>query len=148
MQFALEAASPELAEYFRTQDGLNTHLDEGGKNLSAGQRQLICLARALVRRSKVLVLDEATSSVDSKTDQTVQATIRKEFVEKGVTVITVAHRLDTVLGYDRIAVLGSGKLLEYGPPTILLQKSDGELRNLVLADRKSKQETVPLSLAF
>lgn len=148
MLAALEAASPELAEYFQTQDGLATHLDEGGKNLSAGQRQLICLARALVRRSKVLVLDEATSSVDSKTDQKVQATIRKEFVDKGVTVITVAHRLDTVLGYDRIAVLGDGKLLEYGSPVKLLQTANGELRNLVLADRKSKQETTPLSLAF
>jgi ABC-type multidrug transport system fused ATPase/permease subunit len=148
MMIALETASPDLAEYFRAQDGLQTHLDEGGKNLSAGQRQLICLARALVRRSKVLVLDEATSSVDSKTDQDVQATIRKEFVEKGVTVITVAHRLDTVLGYDRIAVLGDGKLLEFGTPKRLLEQPNGELRSLVMADRKRKQEATPLSLAF
>jgi len=137
---ALEAASPQLAEYFRNADGLNTHISEGGKNLSLGQRQLICLARALVRKSKILVLDEATSSVDPKTDQTVQETIRREFVERGVSVITVAHRLDTVLGYDRIAVLGDGEMLEYGPPSELLANQRGELRQLVDADRRNKQK--------
>lgn len=137
---ALEAASPQLAEYFRNSDGLETHISEGGKNLSLGQRQLICLARALLRKSKILVLDEATSSVDSKTDQEVQDTIRREFVERGVSVITVAHRLDTVLGYDRIAVLGDGEVLEYGPPSELISKPGGELRKLVQADRRNKQK--------
>jgi ABC-type cobalamin/Fe3+-siderophores transport system ATPase subunit len=115
-------------------------LIEGGKNLSQGQWQLICLARALLRQSKILVLDEATSSVDSKTDQAVQETIRQEFVDKGVTVITVAHRLETVLGYDNIAVLGAGSVLEYGPPKKLLQNPNGELRQLVDADQKSKRK--------
>jgi ABC-type multidrug transport system fused ATPase/permease subunit len=63
-------------------------------------------------------------------------------------VITVAHRLDTVLGYDRIAVLGDGKLLEFGTPKRLLEQPNGELRSLVMADRKRKQEATPLSLAF
>ena len=137
MWSALEAASPSLAEQFRRGDGLHTAVNEGGSNLSLGQRQLICLARALLRKSRILVLDEATSSVDSKTDQEVQDTIRREFVNKGVTVITVAHRLDTVLGYDKIAVLGAGSVLEYGTPTELLKKN-GELRQLVEADRRNK----------
>lgn len=76
---------------------------------------------------------------DSATDQLVQATIRREFVDKGVTVITVAHRLETVLGYDKIAILGAGKVLEYGPPQKLLQIPGGELKQLVQADRRRKQ---------
>ena len=138
---ALQAASPELAQQFlNAGTGLDTYISEGGKNLSRGQRQLICLARALLRKSKILVMDEATSSVDSKTDAQVQDTIRREFVDKGVTVITVAHRLDTVLGYDKIAVLGNGELLEYGAPKDLLRKRDGELRSLVDADRLNKRK--------
>lgn len=138
---AMEAASPELAMQFRKSvTGLDSYIAEGGKNLSAGQRQLICLARALLRRSKILVMDEATSSVDSNTDAQVQETIRREFVEKGVTVLTVAHRLDTVLGYDKIAVLGDGELLEYGTPSDLLKNRKGELRRLVDADRQNKRK--------
>lgn len=140
MWTALEAASPSLAEQFRNSNGLETPISESGKNLSLGQRQLICLARALLRKSKILVLDEATSSVDSKTDQEVQETIRREFVDKGVTVITVAHRLDTVLGYDKIAVLGSGRVLEYGAPDQLLRIPGGELRRLVEVDRQNKRK--------
>jgi ABC-type multidrug transport system fused ATPase/permease subunit len=140
MWAALEAATPELAAQFRESGGLETSISEGGNNLSLGQRQLICLARALLRKSKILVLDEATSSVDSGTDQQVQDTIRRQFVDKGVTVITVAHRLDTVLGYDKIAVLGDGKIVEYGAPSALLKMPRGELRRLVDADRLNKQK--------
>jgi ABC-type multidrug transport system fused ATPase/permease subunit len=137
---ALHAASPELSKQFRDSGGLKSPISEGGGNLSQGQRQLICLARALLRKSKILVMDEATSSIDATTDQQVQATIRKEFVEKGVSVITVAHRLDTVLGYDNIAVLGNGELLEYGKPSDLLKIRDGELKRLVVADRRNKMK--------
>lgn len=137
---ALNAASPELAKQFRESGGLSSPISEGGGNLSQGQRQLICLARALLRKSKILVCDEATSSVDATTDQQVQATIRREFVEKGVSVITVAHRLDTVLGYDKIAVLGNGELLEYGKPSDLLKIRNGELKQLVDADRRNKMK--------
>jgi len=138
---ALEAASPDLANEFRNNgQGLDTVIEEGGKNFSAGQRQLICLARALLRRSKILVLDEATSSVDPITDAQVQETIRREFVKKGVSVITVAHRLDTVLGSDNIAVLGNGNLIEYGKPQELLKIRDGHLRRLVDADSANKRK--------
>lgn len=140
MWAALGAASPGLVQQFRSANGLDTYVSEGGKNLSLGQRQLICLARALLRKSKILCLDEATSSVDSRTDQEVQETIRREFVDKGVTVITVAHRLDTVLSYDKIAVLGAGRVLEYGTPAELLRMPTGELRRLVDADRLSKKK--------
>jgi ABC-type multidrug transport system fused ATPase/permease subunit len=85
-------------------------------------------------------MDEATSSVDSKTDQQVQETIRREFVDKGVTVITVAHRLDSVLDYDKIAVMGDGGVLEYGAPNELLRLRNGELRRLVDADSMNKRK--------
>ena len=137
---AMEAASPELAMQFRAAgSGLDTYISEGGKNLSSGQRQLICLARALLRQSKILVMDEATSSVDSQTDAKVQETIRREFVDKGVTVLTVAHRLDTVLGYDKIAVLTAGEIVEYGSPSELLEKRNGEFSRLVMQDRRNKK---------
>ena len=134
---ALEASSSELARQFRDLEGLDTIITEGGMNLSQGQRQLICLARALVKRSNILVLDEATSSVDPRTDAQVQETILREFVQKGVTVITVAHRLDTVLGYDKILVLDAGKVVEYGSPGELL-KTDGYLRRLYDADQLNR----------
>merc|ERR1712194_656002 len=137
---ALAAASPELVRQFKAGGGLKSQISEGGGNLSQGQRQLICLARALIKKSKILVLDEATSSVDVQTDQQVQDTIRREFVDKGVSVITVAHRLDTVLGYDKIAVLGQGNLLEYGSPSDLLEIENGEFRSLVNADRTNKRK--------
>jgi ATP-binding cassette subfamily C (CFTR/MRP) protein 1 len=143
---ALEAASPDLANEFRRSGlGLDTMIEEGGTNYSAGQRQLICLARALLRRSKILVLDEATSSVDPNTDAQVQETIRKEFVDKGVSVITVAHRLDTVMGSDKIAVLGDGELIEYGHPEELLLNRDGHLRRLVDADTENKRKGAVVS---
>lgn len=141
---ALQAASPSLAVQFRNGMGLATEISESGKNLSVGQRQLICLARALLRKSKILVLDEATSSVDVKTDADVQRTIQREFVAKGVTVITVAHRLETVLNYDMIAVLGDGRVLECAAPSELLRNPKGELSKLVDADRRSKSR-IPAS---
>ncbi|TRY73644.1 hypothetical protein TCAL_12488, partial [Tigriopus californicus] len=105
------------------EDGLEHPVSEGGENLSVGQRQLICLARALLRKTKVLILDEATAAVDLETDDLIQSTIRKEF--KGCTVLTIAHRLNTIMDYDRIMVLDKGRIEEFDEPKALLgnQKS-------------------------
>ena len=101
-----------------TEGGLEHPVSEGGDNLSVGQRQLVCLARALLRKTKVLVLDEATAAVDLETDDLIQATIRKEFADS--TVLTIAHRLNTILDYDRIMVLDKGRLVEWDTPEQLL----------------------------
>ncbi|XP_077172136.1 multidrug resistance-associated protein 1-like isoform X2 [Paroedura picta] len=101
-------------------DKLNHECSEGGENLSVGQRQLICLARALLRKSKILVLDEATAAVDLETDDLIQSTIRKQF--EGCTVLTIAHRLNTIMDYTRIIVLDKGEIVECDSPATLIQK--------------------------
>lgn len=101
-------------------DKLNHECAEGGENLSIGQRQLVCLARALLRKTKILVLDEATAAVDLETDGLIQSTIRKEFED--CTVITIAHRLNTIMDYTRVMVLDKGQIVEYESPSNLLQK--------------------------
>ncbi|XP_018420640.1 PREDICTED: multidrug resistance-associated protein 1-like [Nanorana parkeri] len=95
-------------------------ISEGGENLSVGQRQLICLARALLRKTKILVLDEATASIDIETDNLVQSTIRKAFID--CTVLTIAHRLHTVLDSERVLVLEAGRVVEFDEPQRLIQK--------------------------
>ncbi|KAI8835515.1 P-loop containing nucleoside triphosphate hydrolase protein [Chytridium lagenaria] len=99
---------------------LDTAVAEGGANLSAGQKQLLCLARALARQSRVIVMDEATASVDFETDARIQETIRTEFED--CTVITIAHRLKTIVDYDRVIVLDAGRVVENGTPWELIQK--------------------------
>ncbi|XP_021917145.1 multidrug resistance-associated protein 1 isoform X2 [Zootermopsis nevadensis] len=103
-------------------DSLEHSVSEGGENLSVGQRQLICLARALLRKTKVLILDEATAAVDLETDDLIQTTIRSEF--KDSTVLTIAHRLNTIMDSDRVIVLDRGLLVEYDTPEALLQNKD------------------------
>ncbi|XP_064537335.1 multidrug resistance-associated protein 1 isoform X4 [Drosophila montana] len=98
--------------------GLNHEISEGGENLSVGQRQLVCLARALLRKTKVLVLDEATAAVDLETDDLIQKTIRSEFRE--CTVLTIAHRLNTILDSDKVIVLDKGQITEFAAPNALL----------------------------
>ncbi|XP_042293386.1 multidrug resistance-associated protein 1 isoform X2 [Sceloporus undulatus] len=99
---------------------LNHECSEGGENLSVGQRQLVCLARALLRKSKILVLDEATAAVDLETDNLIQSTIRTQF--DGCTVLTIAHRLNTIMDYTRVIVLDKGEIVECGAPADLIQK--------------------------
>merc|ERR1711937_142712 len=109
--------------------GLQEVLQEGGSNLSVGQRQLVCIARALLRKPRILVLDEATASIDNETDAAIQRQIRDGFV--GSTTITIAHRLHTILGSDRVLVLDDGKVLEYDAPSTLLADSASRFRALV-----------------
>ena len=108
--------------------GLNEQVSEGGKNLSVGQRQLICLARALLRKTRILVLDEATAAMDSGTDEAIQATLMSEF--KGCTVITIAHRLNTIMGSDRILVMAEGRMVELGAPAALLKDTSSQFYNM------------------
>jgi multidrug resistance-associated protein (MRP) len=103
-------------------DGLKHMVAEGGENLSVGQRQLVCLARALLRKTKILVLDEATAAVDMETDDFIQKTIRNEFAD--CTVVTIAHRLNTIMDYDRIMVLSDGRIAEFDSPNQLIAKKE------------------------
>jgi len=109
--------------------GLDSNVTEGGLSLSAGQRQLMCLSRALLRNTKILLLDEATASVDSETDEQVQRTIRSEFGD--ATCLVIAHRLDTIIDSSRILVLDNGSLAEFDTPHNLLQKPQGIFTSLV-----------------
>ncbi|WWD18144.1 hypothetical protein CI109_102593 [Kwoniella shandongensis] len=109
---------------------LDAEIAEGGSNLSAGQRQLLCFARALLRKTKLLVLDEATSSIDLETDEAVQQILRgSDF--KGVTTITIAHRLNTIMDSDRVLVMSQGEVAEYDTPAALLEKPDSTFYSLV-----------------
>ncbi|KAH7152137.1 P-loop containing nucleoside triphosphate hydrolase protein [Dactylonectria estremocensis] len=116
------------------QNPLDEKIDENF--LSHGQRQLFCLARALLKKSTLLVLDEPTSSVDSHTDAKIQEVIRSEFSD--CTIIMIAHRLDTLLDFDKIAVLDRGSLVEFGAPQDLLANEDGAFRRLYYADQNKK----------
>lgn len=133
--------------------GLDAEVSEAGDNFSVGQRQLLSLARALLRRSKILILDEATAAVDVRTDALIQKTIREEF--KSCTMLIIAHRLNTIIDCDRILLLDSGRVLEYDPPEELLSRegsafskmvqSTGEanaqyLRKLVEESRSGREE--------
>uniref|UniRef100_A0A665WKS8 Multidrug resistance-associated protein 1 n=1 Tax=Echeneis naucrates TaxID=173247 RepID=A0A665WKS8_ECHNA len=101
-------------------DGLSHECSEGGENLSVGQRQLLCLARALLRKTKILVLDEATAAVDPETDKLIQSTIRSQFED--CTVLTIAHRLNTIMDYNRVLVLDRGEIAEFDTPSHLITK--------------------------
>ena len=89
-------------------------LTENGKNLSSGERQLICICRAILRKSPLVILDEATSNIDVLTEQKIQSLIQSEFSES--TVLTIAHRLNTIMNSDKISVLSFGKVKEFGTP--------------------------------
>ncbi|XP_057885672.1 ATP-binding cassette sub-family C member 2 [Melospiza georgiana] len=96
------------------------HVSEAGENLSVGQRQLVCLARALLRKAKILILDEATAAVDLETDHLIQTTIRSAFAD--CTVLTIAHRLHTIMDSNRVMVLHAGQIVEFDSPEELLMK--------------------------
>jgi len=114
--------------------GLDSNVDEGGANLSAGEKQLVQLARVLLCRPKILVLDEATSSLDRRTDEIVQKAVRDI---ADVTVITIAHRLETLLDYDKVLVLDKGQVAEFGAPGDLAAKDGGVFAGLLSQQRRT-----------
>ncbi|KAF8948891.1 Multidrug resistance-associated protein 1 [Haplosporangium gracile] len=121
---ALERAhlKPLISSLF---GGLSYEVASNGENFSVGQRSLICLARALLRKTKILVLDEATAAVDVETDDLIQQAIREEFKDR--TVLTIAHRIKTVMDSDKILVLEKGEIEEYERPEVLLRRREGSL---------------------
>ncbi|KAL3741423.1 hypothetical protein ACJRO7_016978 [Eucalyptus globulus] len=113
----------------RNSCGLDVEVSEGGENFSVGQRQLLCLARALLRRSKILVLDEATAAVDVRTDALIQKTIREEFND--CTMLIIAHRLNTIIDTDRILLLDAGQVAEHDTPENLLSNEASAFSKMV-----------------
>jgi ABC-type multidrug transport system fused ATPase/permease subunit len=116
-----------MDEVVRSMGGLSATLVEGGDNLSAGQRQLLCIARVMLRKSRVVLMDEATASIDMATDILIQKSIAEAF--KGCTVLAIAHRLDTIMDSDVVIVLEAGRVVEQGPPQELL-RADGPFASL------------------
>ncbi|XP_071185882.1 ATP-binding cassette sub-family C member 4-like isoform X1 [Salvelinus alpinus] len=119
---------------------METVLAESGSNFSVGQRQLVCLARAVLRKNRILIIDEATANVDPRTDELIQKTIRDKFRE--CTVLTIAHRLNTIIDSDRILVLDAGQIHAYDEPYTLLQNHDGIFFKMV--QQTGRQEAVAL----
>nr|CAD7403769.1 unnamed protein product [Timema poppensis] len=128
----------EEVELKESVESLSHKVNAGGTNFSAGQRQLVCLARAIVRNSKVLVLDEATANVDPQTDTLIQGTIRRKFAD--CTVLTIAHRLNTIMDSDRVLVMDAGTMVEFGHPYELLQNQGGYFYSMVQETGKSTAE--------
>ncbi|XP_052900938.1 ATP-binding cassette sub-family C member 4-like [Anopheles moucheti] len=128
----------ELKELANTPAGLQMAVAAGGSNFSVGQRQLICLARAILRNNRILVLDEATANVDPTTDRLIQDTIRQKFAD--CTVLTIAHRLNTIMDSDRVLVMDAGQAVELGTPYELLQLPISIFRDMVLATGPAESE--------
>ncbi|KZT58208.1 multidrug resistance-associated ABC transporter [Calocera cornea HHB12733] len=137
---AAEAAVDEEEVNVNVFKNLESPVSEGGENFSAGERQLICMARAILRRSKVLLMDEATASVDYETDELIGKTIRHEFADS--TILTIAHRLRTVIDYDKVLVLDQGRIAEYDDPARLLANPSSMFYALCKSTGKTEFEVL------
>ncbi|KAJ7240591.1 multidrug resistance-associated ABC transporter [Mycena rebaudengoi] len=128
-----EDANAVNANMFRN---LDSSVSEGGDNFSTGEKQLLCMARAILKRSKILVMDEATASVDYATDELIGKTIRHEFASS--TILTIAHRLRTVIDYDRVMLLDQGRIAEFDRPDVLLRNTGSKFHGLCKATGKEE----------
>ncbi|XP_057653050.1 ATP-binding cassette sub-family C member 4-like [Diorhabda carinulata] len=128
----------ELKDPANVINRLENRVMDRGSNYSVGQRQLICLARAIIRNNKILMLDEATANVDPQTDALIQKTIRKKFAN--CTVLTVAHRLNTIMDSDKVLVMDSGAMVEFDHPYLLLQNPNGVFYKMVTESGKNLGE--------
>jgi ABC-type multidrug transport system fused ATPase/permease subunit len=117
---------------------LNIQIAEYGSNFSVGECQLICVARAILKQSKILLIDEATAHVDTKTDELIQQILREKFINQ--TIITIAHRLNTIMDSDKIVVMNDGVIAEYGTPTEILNK-----QNQLFPDMNNDNVLSPIS---
>ena len=117
--------------------GIYMKISENGSNLSTGERQLICICRAILRKNKVIVLDEATANIDIVTEEKIQRLIEAEF--KDSTVITIAHRLNTIIKSDKVLVLSFGKVEEYAAPSELMADPDSKFSNLLKELKKEEK---------
>ncbi|KAJ8918454.1 hypothetical protein NQ315_008151 [Exocentrus adspersus] len=120
--------------------GLDNKMSEGGSNFSVGQRQLLCLARAVIRNNKILLMDEATANVDPHTDELIQKTIRRKFAD--CTVLTIAHRLHTIMDSDKVLVMDAGRVAEFDHPHVLLRNSNGVFTGLVKQTGKAMADSL------
>ena len=141
---SMTTASTARAKNTNIFASLQSPISEGGFNLSQGQRQLLCLARAIVSRPKIMVLDEATSAVDMTTDALIQRSIRSEFGRNATTLLVIAHRLSTIVDFDRILVMDAGRAVEYGSPRDLMEIPGGMFKSLVeeSGERHVLEETI------
>ncbi|KAI9042920.1 uncharacterized protein KD926_004710 [Aspergillus affinis] len=138
-----EEATPFLKETLKN-NILSQPVTDCGENLSHGQRQLLCLARVIVRQPKIMILDEATASVDKATDQLIQRSLRSALGNRQTTLLVIAHRLKTVADSDVVLVLDSGRIVESGSPLELLQREDGYFRGMIEQDpdREALKESI------
>jgi len=139
-----ELAKVQLSAFVASrEEGLDFHLTAGGENLSVGQRQLVCAARAFLRNSRILVLDEATASVDFRTDAFIQAVLKQEVATRGLTTLTIAHRIDTILGADNVLVMDKGKAAEFGPTQALAADPKSMFHTFVHPPKSKGANTSP-----
>jgi len=127
MQSSLTCSNARSYEF-----GLDKDVTESGENLSMGQRQLVALARVLLRKPRVLMLDEATASVDMETDAHIQNIIKERILTRGdSTLLVIAHRLSTIVDSSRVLVMEQGEVAEYSPPKALLSERSSMLSQMV-----------------
>ena len=113
-------------------------VEERGRNFSTGEKQLVCLARAILSQTKILCIDEATASVDFETDSFIQATIRNEF--KATTVMTIAHRINTIFDYDKVIVMNNAKIIEFDTVENLMANKASTFYGLVESEKQQQQK--------